>query len=58
MASWLQEDPTEFVKWEKSIPAQRIGTVVDIANSVSYLASDQSSYIHGESLVVDGGSLT
>lgn len=57
MASWIRENPPEFDKFEKSIPAQRVGTVEDVANSVSFLASDQSSYIHGESLVVDGGGL-
>jgi NAD(P)-dependent dehydrogenase (short-subunit alcohol dehydrogenase family) len=57
MASWLQQDTQAFERWEKSIPAQRVGNVEDIASAVSYLASDESSYIYGSSLVVDGGGL-
>jgi NAD(P)-dependent dehydrogenase (short-subunit alcohol dehydrogenase family) len=38
------------------IPLGRIGTVEDIAKSVLYLASDDSSYVTGIELSVDGGS--
>jgi NAD(P)-dependent dehydrogenase (short-subunit alcohol dehydrogenase family) len=44
-------------KWEKTIPAQRIGTPNDIGKAVSYLASDNSSFLFGETLVVDGGGM-
>lgn len=36
-------------------PLQRIGTPEDIAQAVLYLASDASSFITGQQLVVDGG---
>jgi NAD(P)-dependent dehydrogenase (short-subunit alcohol dehydrogenase family) len=39
----------------KSIPLRRWGTVSDIANLAVFLASDQSSYIHGDLVRVDGG---
>lgn len=38
-----------------SIPARRLGTVEDIAYATSFLASDEASFITGQTLVVDGG---
>ena len=37
------------------IPLARLGTPVDIANVVTFLASDAASYITGQVFVVDGG---
>jgi NAD(P)-dependent dehydrogenase (short-subunit alcohol dehydrogenase family) len=41
-----------------SIPLGRFATPADIANMVLVLASDVSSYVSGETIVVDGGYLT
>lgn len=39
----------------KSVPSRRAGQPDDIASAALYLASELSSYVNGESLVVDGG---
>jgi NAD(P)-dependent dehydrogenase (short-subunit alcohol dehydrogenase family) len=39
------------------IPLKRIGTPEDIANAALYLASDESDYVTGHCLFVDGGWL-
>ena len=37
------------------IPSRRLGEPNDIANAVVFLSSDQSNYINGETLHVNGG---
>lgn len=39
----------------RAIPRGRIGTVQDIAGTVSFLASDQADYITGQTINVNGG---
>lgn len=38
-----------------TVPAGKVGTPEEVANSVSFLASDESSYLTGVELFVDGG---
>ena len=42
-------------EWCKKIPLRRGGTVEDIANVATFLASDMSSYVSGQVIQVDGG---
>ena len=39
----------------KKIPLQRVGNAEDVASLVNFLASEESNYITGQTLVVDGG---
>lgn len=42
-------------EWIDRIPLRRGGTVEDIANVATFLASDMSSYVTGQVIQVDGG---
>jgi 3-oxoacyl-[acyl-carrier protein] reductase len=42
----------------EQIPLKRVGTAQDVANAVLFLASDESTYITGQVLPVDGGMFT
>lgn len=41
----------------KDIPMQKMGSSLDVANAILFLASDESKYITGIELTVDGGIL-
>ena len=41
--------------FSKYCPPERLGTAKDIANATLFLASEESSYITGSELVIDGG---
>ncbi len=49
------EDAEANEKLMTLIPVKRIGQPVDIARAAVWLASDESEYVTGHSLVVDGG---
>ena len=55
MTDVLQENVKEEIK--KQIPLKRIGKAEDVANAVYFLTSEESSYITGQVLQVDGGML-
>jgi len=39
----------------QSVPSGRLGVPLDIAKGILFLASDDSDYMNGAGLVVDGG---
>ena len=41
----------------KDIPMQKMGTPKDVANAALFLAADESRYITGIELTIDGGIL-
>ncbi|MBU9384353.1 SDR family oxidoreductase [Burkholderia gladioli] len=50
---WVRERKAEFAQ---AIPVGHVGQAEDIAHAALYLASDESSYVVGTELVVDGGA--
>jgi len=51
-------DPKQVDEWRKAIPLKRGGRPEDVAKATAFLASDDSAYITGQVLQVDGGMLT
>jgi len=47
--------PEALVAYQAAVPLGRMGTVDDVAEIVSFLASDLSSYLTGSEIAVDGG---
>jgi 2-deoxy-D-gluconate 3-dehydrogenase len=57
MNSALRIDPLRNRAIGERIPAGRWGTAEDIAGAAVFLAAPASDYIHGQTIVVDGGWL-
>ncbi|KGJ99659.1 SDR family oxidoreductase [Thalassotalea sp. ND16A] len=53
MVSSLKEEVLDSIKVQ--IPQRRLATPVEIAKSISYLASEDAAYITGETLNINGG---
>lgn len=53
-----RENPDWVAEYMKKIPLKRFGEPGEVAAAVAYLASQDSGFITGHQLVVDGGQLT
>jgi NAD(P)-dependent dehydrogenase (short-subunit alcohol dehydrogenase family) len=47
----------ENADWSRLVPAGRIGTADDLTGAAIFLASSESTYVTGATILVDGGAL-
>ncbi len=47
---------TDFIKrYSQRVPSRRMAKDLEISNLILYLLSDESNYINGENIIIDGG---
>jgi NAD(P)-dependent dehydrogenase (short-subunit alcohol dehydrogenase family) len=52
-----EEQAERLRQFGQRVPMKHVGAELDIANAMVFLASDESAYVTGQELVVDGGYL-
>ncbi len=57
MTAFRKDDPAAIAESVARVPIGRTGQPEDVAYGVLYLASDESSFVTGSELVIDGGFL-
>lgn len=55
MSAQALEDPVKLQKSLEHIPVGRLGKAAEIAAAIVFLASDESSYMTGSEMTIDGG---
>jgi len=53
--NWERRDPAAREKEMLSIASGRLGTPEEVANMVAFIASDEASYVVGQTIMTDGG---
>ncbi len=53
--AFMDANPELAAQWTSLIPMGRMGEPADLVGAVTYLASSESSYLTGQSIVIDGG---
>ena len=49
------EDPERWKAWMNGVPMRRVGEPAELQGAAVYLVSDASSYVTGQTIVIDGG---
>jgi NAD(P)-dependent dehydrogenase (short-subunit alcohol dehydrogenase family) len=57
MERLIADNPSIETHRTANMPLSRFGLPDEVAQSILFLASDRSRYVHGHNLVVDGGYL-
>ncbi len=52
---WERRDPAQKEKEMATIASDRLGAPEEIANVIAFVASEESSYLVGQTIMVDGG---
>jgi NAD(P)-dependent dehydrogenase (short-subunit alcohol dehydrogenase family) len=55
LQDFLGDDKAKRFRREVHFPSGRFGEAIEQAHAVIFLASDESSFVNGHDLVVDGG---
>ena len=56
MVHQAMSDPKILAERLSRVPLGRLGTITEIVSGVIFLASEESSYMTGGELVIDGGA--
>jgi 3-oxoacyl-[acyl-carrier protein] reductase len=55
VADWARRTEAQKAEVLGTIAIQRLGTPSEIANVIAFMASEESSYLVGQTITVDGG---
>jgi NAD(P)-dependent dehydrogenase (short-subunit alcohol dehydrogenase family) len=57
-AAYTDDDRERTRRYLQRVPLRRVGLPAEMARAVCFLASDEASYVSGQTIVVDGGELS